>query len=67
MKERGVSVDHSTINRWVIKYAKELEATFNRQSRRYGSYISWKMDETYLKHKGKDVYLYRAIDKLVIL
>ena len=63
MKERGVNVDHSTINRWVIKYAKELEALFSKQFRKYGSYISWKMDETYLKHKGKDVYLYRAIDK----
>ena len=57
MKERGVSVDHSTINRWVIKYAKELEATFSKQFRKYGSYVSWKMDETYLKHKGKDQYL----------
>ena len=63
MKERGVSVDHSTINRWVIKYAKELEATFSKKFRKYGSYTSWKMDETYLKHKGQDVYLYRAIDK----
>ena len=53
MKERGVGVDHSTINRWVIKYAKELEATFSKKHRRYGSYISWEMDETYLKHKGK--------------
>ena len=60
MKERGVSVDHSTINRWVIKYAKELEATFNNKFRKYGSYISWKVDETYLKHKGKDVYLIQS-------
>jgi len=63
MKERGVSVDHSTINRWVIKYARELEATFSKKFRKYDAYVSWKMDETYLKHKGKDVYLYRAIDK----
>ena len=63
MKERGVDVDHSTINRWVIKYAKELEATFSKQFRKYGSYISWKMDETYIKYKGEWVYLYRAIDK----
>ena len=63
MKERGVQVDHSTINRWVIKYAKELEATLSKAFRKYGSYVSWKIDETCLKHKGKDVYLYRAIDK----
>jgi putative transposase len=63
MKERGVSVDHSTINRWVIKYARELEAPFSKKFRKYDAYVSWKMDETYLKHKGKDVYLYRAIDR----
>ncbi|WP_212789580.1 IS6 family transposase [Francisella halioticida] len=63
MKERVIKVDHSTINRWVIKYAKELEIVFSNSFRKYGSYISWKMDETYLKLKGKDVYLYRAIDK----
>lgn len=63
MKERGVNVDHSTINRWVIKYAKELEYAFTKQFRKYGSYISWKMDETYIKYKGEWIYLYRAIDK----
>ena len=63
MKDRGVNVDHSTIKRWVIRYAKDLEATFSKKFRKYGSYVSWKMDETYLKHKGKDIYLYRAIEK----
>ncbi len=63
MKERGVNVDHSTINRWVIKYAKELEASFSKKFRKYGAYVSWKMDETYVKHKGKWFYVYRAIDK----
>lgn len=63
MKERGVNVDHSTINRWVIKYAIELESIFSKSFRKYGVYVSWRMDETYLKHKGKWVYLYRAIDK----
>ncbi len=37
MKERGVSIDHSTLNRWVIKYAKELEATFSKKFRKYGA------------------------------
>ena len=63
MKEQGVNVDHSTINRWVIKYSRELESCFSKKFRKYKNYISWRMDETYLKLKGKDVYLYRAIDK----
>jgi len=62
MAERGVSVDHSTINRWVIKYAPELESQFRRKHKRQvGS--SWRADETYIKVKGKWCYLYRAVDK----
>ncbi len=34
MKERGVNVDHSTINRWVARYAKELEASFSKSFRK---------------------------------
>jgi len=60
MKERGVSVDHSTINRWVIKYARELEAAFSKKFRKYDTYVSWKMDETYLKHKGA-LFLYSML------
>lgn len=60
--ERGVKVDHATINRWVIKYAPLLEAEFSRQDKRnVGS--SWRMDETYIKVKDKWCYLYRAVDK----
>jgi putative transposase len=33
MQERGVSVDHATINRWVLKYAPQLEAAFHRRKR----------------------------------
>jgi putative transposase len=62
-KERGLSVDHTTINRWVIRYAPQLEEQFRKKYKREvnGSY---RMDETYLKMKGEDVYLYRAVDKL---
>ena len=61
MGERGVTVDHSTLNRWVIKYAPEFEKAFRRRQRPVGR--SWRMDETYVKIKGKSAYLYRAVDK----
>ena len=60
MGERGVVVDHSTLNRWVIKYAPEIEKQFRRQCP-VGR--SWRGDETFVKIKGKWAYLYRAVDK----
>lgn len=62
MAERGLSVDHSTINRWVIKYSPLLELEF-RQKYKKSVGSSWRMDETYIKIKGKWHYLYRAVDK----
>ena len=44
MEERGVEVDHSTINRWVIKYSPQLEEAFHRRKR--SVWLSWRMDET---------------------
>jgi putative transposase len=61
MSERGVAVDHSTLNRWVIKYAPEIEKQFRRHQRPVGR--SWRLDETYVKIKGKSAYLYCAVDK----
>ena len=61
MHERGVHVDHSTINRWVIKYSPQLEEAFHRRKRPVGS--SWRLDETYIRVKGEWRYLYRAGDK----
>ena len=60
MEERGVEVDHSTINRWVIKYSPHLEEAFHRRKRPV--WVSWRMDETYIKVKGAWKYLYRAVD-----
>ena len=61
MKERGFEVDHSTINRWVIDYAPQIEAAFQLKKKRPGK--RWRMDETYIKVKGKWRYYYRALDK----
>ena len=60
--ERGLKVDHSTLNRWVIHYSPQLEVAFRKRRKRPVG-ISWRMDETYIKVKGKWVYLYRAVDK----
>ena len=61
MEERGVEVDHSTVNRWVLKYVPLLEQAFHRRKRPVG--VSWRLDETYVRIKGKWKYLYRAVDK----
>jgi transposase-like protein len=61
MRERGVHVDHSTINRWVVKYSPQLEEAFHRRKR--SVWLSWRLDETYIKVKGQWYYLYRAVDK----
>lgn len=61
MEERGVDVDHTTLNRWVIEYAPLIAA--EAQNRKSGTSRSWRMDETYIKVKGKWTYYYRAIDK----
>ena len=61
MHERGVPVDHATVNRWVIKYSPQLEAAFHRRKRPVGG--SWRLDETYIRVKGEWRYLYRAVDK----
>lgn len=60
MAERGVDVDHSTINRWVLSYAPELDQRVRPHLKLTND--SWRVDETYLKVRGADKYLYRAVD-----
>jgi len=62
MEERGVFLDHSTINRWAIRFLPMLEKVFRRQYKRPVG-LSWRMDETYVKVNGVWKYLYRAVDK----
>ena len=61
MDARGVEGDHSTLNRWVLKYVPLLEAQFRTRKRPVGT--SWRLDETYVRIKGAWKYLYRAVDK----
>ncbi|MFC4173397.1 IS6 family transposase [Microvirga sp. GCM10011540] len=60
MAERGISVDHATAHRWVVQYAPELLQRFNLPKR--GVSRRWNVDETYIKVRGRWMYLYRAID-----
>ena len=61
MEERGVTVDHSTVSRWAIRFLPLLEKTFRKYKRPVGG--SWRMDETYIKVKGVRKYLYRSVDR----
>ncbi len=50
MAERGVDVDHATLNRWVIRYAPQIADQAQKRKRR--TLGSWRVDETYIKVKG---------------
>ncbi len=60
MRERGLQVDHTTIYRWVQRYAPELD----KRSRPHlkATTDSWRVDETYIKVRKTWMYLYRAVD-----
>lgn len=58
--ECALEVDHSTINRWVLKYAPEMDKRIRPHLQSTND--SWRVDETYIKVKGRWKYLYRAVD-----
>ena len=61
MAERELDLAHTTILRWVQRYAPEFIKRWNRFGRSAGR--SWRVDETYIKVRGAWTYLYRAVDK----
>jgi hypothetical protein len=58
MAERGIVVSHTTIHRWVIRYVPEFEKRWNRFARPVNT--SWRVDETYIKVRGKWHFLPRC-------
>lgn len=60
MNDRGITVCHTTIYRWVQEYSQIIYCLWKKRNKSVGD--SWRMDETYIKIKGKWHYLYRAID-----
>lgn len=60
MSERGLSLVHTTIIRWVMRIAPEFVKRWNRFGMPTGR--SWRVDEACLKMRGKSAYLHRAVD-----
>ena len=59
---RGAVIDHSTLQRWIQRFAPLIDKQVRKRKKPVGS--SWRMDETYIKLNGSWVFLYRAVDAL---
>jgi len=61
MMIRGAKIDHSTLQRWVRRFVSLIDKRVRQGKKPVNG--SWRMDESYIRLKGKWVYLYRAVDK----
>ncbi|MHB8449919.1 MAG: IS6 family transposase [Mycobacteriales bacterium] len=61
LAERGVTVDHVTVYRWVQRFTPEFVEAARPARRAPGD--RWFVDETYVKVSGRWAYLYRAVDQ----
>ena len=61
LKIRSITVDHTTIQRWVFKITSLIDQNFRKGKLPTG--LRWRLDETYIEVNSKWCYLHRAIDK----
>jgi len=58
----NIEVDHASLQRWVTEYSPYLQSQVRKYLKRNFKRI-WRLDETYIKVKGKWCYQYRIVDK----
>ena len=58
--ERGIVVTYETVRAWVGKFGERFAAALRRRERRPG--YTWHLDEVFVKIRGEQVYLWRAVD-----